>query len=224
MGLLGVLLWGEEKGSCVLGEGGGVVWRDCYIIEEFWLCWWWMGEVVDDWWGLNYCWGTWSIWLYVGIVDLIWNCWVALAYTICCCYGVISGGLWSWGKLKVFWLYCRWDCGRMIGDDWIMLGWVWVGLEMDWSLVKVFFRRDWFELFWFVDMTKDWTKSLTVWRITVWNALKRWLMVLISAVLFRWSCSVISLLWEVSISLRSLLLVSFICFRNSSWLKDDWIV
>ena len=73
-------------------------------------------------------------------------------------------------------------------------------------------------------MTNEWTKSFTVYIMTVRNALKRWSMVLMSVVLLRRSCSVISWLYEVSISLRSLLYFFSICLRNSSWLKDDLIV
>ena len=66
MGLLGLLLWGEEGGSWVWGEGGGVILRECYMWEVFWL--------VDDEWGssLNIGEGTsvaGVLVLFVGILD-----------------------------------------------------------------------------------------------------------------------------------------------------------
>ena len=111
-----------------------------------------------------------------------------------------------------------------MGDGWIVLDQLWVGMDIEWSLVKDLFGGGWFVLFWFVDMTKEWTKSFTICSITVWNALRRWYMVLMSVVVLRCSCSLISWLYEVSISLRSLLFFSSICLKNSSLLKNDWIV
>ena len=138
---------------------------------------------------------------------------------MCCWYRVSSGGLLSWGELRLFWLYCRWVCGGIIGNGWIVMGWVCVWLEMDWSFVKgVFWGGCWFDLIWFVKMTEEWTKFFTVCSITIWNALKRWSMVLMSALLFMRCCSLISWLYEVSISLRSLLLFSSIFLE----VYHDW--
>ena len=101
MEVLGLVLWGKDLGGWVWCEGGGVILSDWCMREVVWLYWWWMGEFVNDCWEDDYCWGTCVICWYVGLVELSWNCWLALAYAICCWYGVKSGGLLSWFVLRV---------------------------------------------------------------------------------------------------------------------------
>ena len=104
MRLLRSLLWDEEEGGWVWGEGGGVLFSDCCILEVFWLYWWWMGNssVIGE--RMSVCWGTSVICWHVIIVELSWNCYLALAYTICFWCGVNSGGLLSWYVLRVVWI------------------------------------------------------------------------------------------------------------------------
>ena len=165
-------------------------------------------------------------WVLLGYLCYVLVCWIGWVklklltgvgvYDLLLVWGN-SGEILSWCVLRVVYLYCRWGCGEIRGDVLILLGWLWIGLDFDWSWVKGVFDEGWF----FVDIT---SRSFTVCSMTVLNALKCWSMVLMSAVLLRHSCSLISWLYELSILLRSVLFFSSICFGNFSWLKDDWIV
>ena len=101
MELLKLVMWGEKWGDWVRYEGGGVILSNCCIWEVFWLCWWWMKEFISDWWGGECCWDTCIICWYVGLVELSWSCWLALAYATCCWCGVKKWALLSWCVLRV---------------------------------------------------------------------------------------------------------------------------
>jgi len=68
MEVLGLVLRGEDGGGWVWSKGGGVMLSDCCMWEVSWLCWWWVGEFVNDCWGDERCWGTCVICWYVGLV------------------------------------------------------------------------------------------------------------------------------------------------------------
>ena len=110
--------------------------------------------------------------------------------------GYWAGSCWEWSSYTVGGVV-----GWIMGGGWILQGWLWIGLEFGWSWVKGVVGEGSFVLFWFVDVTNEWSKSFIVYSMTVWNTLNRWSMVLTSAVLLRCSCSLISWLYEVSISL-----------------------
>ena len=104
---LGLVLWGEDGGGWVWGEGAWVLLSNCCMLEVFWLCWWLMRKFVNDCWRDECCWSTCVICWYVGLAELSWNCWLALAYVICCWRRVESGQILSWCLLRVVWLYYR---------------------------------------------------------------------------------------------------------------------